>query len=390
MSEIRLRGMTWDHRRAVDPLLATQAMFAKAHPGIAVEWSTRPLHGFEFTPIAELARSFDMVILDHPFCGDIAASQCLLPVDEILKTEPRQAFVGPSLQTYVYAGKTWAVPVDAACQVAVSRPDLMARLAARAPNDWAQLLELGSSAARHGLKLAIGLRGVHSLMTFFTLCANAGRPCATSPDQSFADPDAAQAALEQMRALLSFCPKEALDWNSIDLHDVMVARDDLVFCPAVYCYATYAEADQRRALRFHDFPGPRGPRGSTIGGTGLGISAHCAHAELAMAFARHAASAETQRGVCPASRPAGTDRGVARRERSTRASAVATAQPCARWSSAGSARALPAISASRPEAGTLIERHLRGDIAQRELLDHLQRAVRKLRQTRSMSAQATG
>ena len=40
----------------------------------------------------------------------------------------------------------------------------------------------------------------------------------------------------------------------------MVARDDLVFCPAVYCYATYAEADQRRPLRFHDFPGPTGRR----------------------------------------------------------------------------------------------------------------------------------
>lgn len=74
MSAVRLRGMTWDHRRAIDPLLATQAMFAGAHPGIEVEWSSRPLHGFEFTPVAELAKSYDMIILDHPFCGDIAAS----------------------------------------------------------------------------------------------------------------------------------------------------------------------------------------------------------------------------------------------------------------------------------------------------------------------------
>ena len=36
MSPIRLRGMTWDHRRAVDPLLATQAMFAQKHPGIEI------------------------------------------------------------------------------------------------------------------------------------------------------------------------------------------------------------------------------------------------------------------------------------------------------------------------------------------------------------------
>ena len=51
--------MTWDHRRAIDPLLATQAMFAAQHPGIEIEWSSRPLHGFEFTPVAELARDYD-------------------------------------------------------------------------------------------------------------------------------------------------------------------------------------------------------------------------------------------------------------------------------------------------------------------------------------------
>lgn len=373
MSEVRLRGMTWDHRRAVDPLLATQAMFANAHPGIAIEWSTRPLHGFEFTPIAELARSFDMVILDHPFCGDVSTSRCLLPVDGILQAEPPHAFVGPSLQTYVYEGKTWAIPVDAACQVAVSRPDLLARLAAPAPRNWAQLLELGGGAARQGLKLAIGLRGVHSLMTFFTLCANSGRPCATAADQAFADPDTARMALEHMRELLSFCPEEALDWNSINLHDVMVARDDLVFCPAVYCYATYAEADQRRPLRFHDFPGPRGPGGSTIGGTGLGISAHCAHPDLAMTYARFAASAETQRAFAlhhgqPARIEAWRDAAIDARFGGCYSATRQTMEQC--WIRPRFAGYL----GFQAEAGALIERHLRGDIAQQALLDRLQKA----------------
>ena len=201
MPSIRLNGMTWDHRRAVDPLLATQAMFAQAHPGIEIAWSSRPLHGFEFTPVAELAKRYDLIILDHPFCGDIAANNCLLPVDEIL-ADARDAFVGPSRETYVYAGKTWAVPVDAACQVAVSRPDLMTRHDAAPPANWAELLALGRRAAQRNIKLAIGLRGVHSLMTFFTLCANLGRPCATSPDQPFAELATACEALEQMRALL--------------------------------------------------------------------------------------------------------------------------------------------------------------------------------------------
>jgi multiple sugar transport system substrate-binding protein len=370
MAVVRLRGMTWDHRRAIDPLLATQAMFANLHPGIEITWSSRPLHGFEFTPVAELARSYDMIILDHPFCGDIAASSCLLPVDEIL-IDARSAFVGPSLETYVYAGKTWAVPVDAACQVAVSRPDLLGRLDARPPQDWAALLDLGRQARRHGMKLAIGLRGVHSLMTFFTLCANLGKPCATSPHDPLVDPDTARAVLEHMRALLAFCPKEALDWNSIALHDAMVARDDLIFCPAVYCYATYAEADQRRPLRFHDFPGPHGSRGSTIGGTGLGVSAHCANPEAALTYARFAASTKAQAEFAlhhgqPARIDAWRNAEINARFGGCYGSTARTMEGC--WIRPRFAGYL----GFQAKAGNTIEQHLRGDITECDLLDRLQ------------------
>lgn len=371
MAGIRLRGMTWDHRRAIDPLLATQAMFAAQHPGIEVEWSSRPLHGFEFTPVAELARSYDLIILDHPFCGDIAAGNCLLPVDGVLGDNTRAAFVGPSLETYVYAGKTWAIPVDAACQVAVSRPDLMARLGAATPENWAALLDLGRRASQRDMKLAIGLRGVHSLMAFFTLCANLGRPCATSPRGPFVEPDIAREALAQIRALLAYCPSEALDWNSIELHDVMVAREDLVFCPAVYCYATYAEADQRRPLRFHDFPGPCGARGSTIGGTGLGISAYSANPEAALTYARFAAAAATQRAFAlhhgqPARIEAWQDSTIDARFGGCYGATLRTMEQC--WIRPRFAGYL----GFQAKAGTLIERHLRGEIAELDLLDRLQ------------------
>jgi len=372
MPSVRLRGMTWDHRRAVDPLLATQAMFAKQHPGIEIEWSLRPLHGFEFTPVAELARSYDMIILDHPFCGDIAASNCLLPLDDILAGDARSAFVGPSLETYVYEGRTWALPVDAACQVAVSRPDLMARLDAATPGDWAALLDLGHKASRRDMKLAIGLRGVHSLMTFFTLCANLGQPCATSPRKPFADLAIAGAALEHLRELLALCPREALDWNSIALHDVMVAREDLVFCPAVYCYATYAETDQQRPLRFHDFPGPRGPQGSTIGGTGLGISAYCANPEAALTYARFAATAATQSAFAlhhgqPARLDCWNDAEINARFAGCYRDTLRTMEGC--WIRPRFAGYL----GFQAKAGDLIEHHLRGAMSERDLLDRLQK-----------------
>src|SRR5262245_36356681 len=226
MARIKLRGMTWGHRRAVDPLLATKALFEKQHPEIEIEWASRPLHGFEFTPVPDLAKEYDLIVLDHPFCGEIAATRCLLPVDEVIAAAGGDRYVGPSVASYTYAGACWAVPIDAACQVAVSRPDLLQALDRPAPHDWAALIALGETAGRRGLKLAICLRGVHSLMTFFSLAANLGKPCATDPAQPLIERDTARDVLQRMRALLALCPRESLDWNSIELHDVMVARDD--------------------------------------------------------------------------------------------------------------------------------------------------------------------
>jgi multiple sugar transport system substrate-binding protein len=222
------------------------------------------------------------------------------------------------------------------------------------------------------MKLAIGLRGVHSLMTFYTLCANLGTPCATVAGEPFADLVTARAALEHMRELLSYCPAEALNWNSIALHDAMVARDDLLFCPAVYCYATYSEADQRRPLRFHDFPGPRGPGGSTIGGTGLGISAYCKHPEAALAYARFAATAATQSAFAlhhgqPARREVWNDPKIDARFGGCYSSTLRTMEAC--WIRPRFAGYL----GFQAKAGDLIEQHLRGVMTETDLLDRLQK-----------------
>jgi len=372
MADLHLKGITWDHRRAIDPLTKTLGLFRSRFPDIDIQWFSRPLHGFEFTPVADLATDYDLIVLDHPFVGDIAASSCLLPLDDVLDPRQLMAFVGPSLETYRFAERLWAIPIDAACQVAASRPDLMAKLNQPPPTDWSQLIDLGRAASRANLSLAMGLRGVHSLMTFFSLCANLGSPCNVEPRHGLVDHDAAREALALLRELVSLCPKLCLDWNSIELHEAMVARDDLVFCPAVYCYATYAEPDRPCPLRFHDMPGPRGAQGSTIGGTGLGISARCRQPEAAKAYARFAASPTAQLGFArnhgqPALRTIWDDHEINRQfgdcYRSTRKTIE---QSWIRPRYRG-------YLEFQAKAGTLTELHLRGVIAETALLDNLER-----------------
>ena len=371
MASVRLRGMTWDHRRAIDPLTHTLPLFRERRPDVEIEWSARPLAGFEFTSVDVIAEDYDLIILDHPFMGAVAASGSLTPLNEITGLTD-DLFVGPSLATYRMKGSLWALPVDAACQVAVSRPDLMQALNAEPPRNWSELVALGAKARRKSQQLAIGLSGVHSLMTFFTLMANLGAPCATTQAEPFADKPTARGVLGQMRGLLEFCPPEVLGWNSIRLHDEMAARDDLVFCPAVYCYATYAEADQRKPLRFHDLPGPNGPSGSTIGGTGLAVSAKCRHREAALDYVRFAAELSTQRAFAehhgqPARRELWLDEAVNARFANCYRDTLATMEGC--W-------IRPRYNgylAFQEKAGDLIEAHLRGDLAEDALLDRLER-----------------
>jgi multiple sugar transport system substrate-binding protein len=361
MSGARLRGLTWDHRRAVDPLLGALA-------GCAVSWDRQPLAGFEFEPIERLARRYDLIVFDHPHVGDVVAGGSLLPVDDVLgKDDP---FVGPSLASYRMAGHLWGVPIDAACQVAVYRPDLLARLDAAVPQRWDAALALGRAARRRGQWLAMALQGVHGLMTFFTLNANLGRACATDPGAPLVDRATARAALDAMREVASLCPPDALAWNSIAVQDALCARDDLVYCPAVYGFATYAEAD--RPLRFADLPGPNGPGGSTIGGAGLGISAHTTMPDQALAVARACASAATQRSFAahhgqPAHRAAWDDAALDARFggffRATRASLDGA------WIRPRHA-GYPVL---QKRAGALVEQHLRGALAEADLLDRLDR-----------------
>ena len=377
MPQTLIRGMAWQHRRAVDPLVAAANAYERTHPEVRIVWDARPLHGFEFTSIPELARAYDLIVLDHPFMGEVAESRCLLPLHDVLHGLADEDFIGASLATYRYDGALWAVPVDAACQTAVYRPDLLERLGCSVPRSTAEVLELGRKARIAGLHLAIALAGVHALMTFFTFCAALGRPCGLREGLPFADTVIAQESLAVLRNILAACPLDVLDWNSIRLHEAMIEGDDLVYCPAVYCYATYAEADMRRPLRFADLPAMisnGAPRGSTIGGAGVGISAQSTVAGEAMDFLRFLAEADTQRLFTrhhgqPARIEAWSDADADARFGGTfsatrRTIELAWIRP--RW---------PGYLMLQAEGGRLIEAHLRGLISAHETIERLNRAA---------------
>lgn len=80
MSTIKLKGMTWSHPRGYDPMVAGAAQWL-ADKGVEIEWEKRSLQDFETFPVEELARNFDMIVIDHPHVGQITKEGCLLPLD---------------------------------------------------------------------------------------------------------------------------------------------------------------------------------------------------------------------------------------------------------------------------------------------------------------------
>ena len=287
-----LKGINWSHRRATGPIDALTAAFQASRPDIAIEWRQRPLSDFEHQGIAGACAACDLIVFDHPFCGDIVAAGALVELGTalpdagaLLGADASSRYIGPSLETYRYRDGIWGVPVDGATQHAVYRADLMGDRPV--PTTWDDVLRLGSELARDGLRLGMALQGPHGLLTAASLMANGAREWCVVDSAIEVDADALGRTLDAMAQLAALCPPEALDWNSIALHEAMVARDDVVFCPCVYGFATYGEADLRRRLSFAPFTGTHEPydAGSTIGGTAIGVSASGSHIEAALQFA---------------------------------------------------------------------------------------------------------
>ncbi len=127
------------------------ALAGALEPDVSVRWQRQPLEGFESRPLRTLADDFDLLVVDHPGLGEAVRDGALLPLDEVFAEQElsgwRKASVGASYDSYVLDGRPWALPLDAAAQVAVARPDLME---AR-PASWAQAVRDGAEAPDHAV-----------------------------------------------------------------------------------------------------------------------------------------------------------------------------------------------------------------------------------------------
>ncbi len=270
----RLKGLTWDHPRGYNALAAAARRAELAESGLAIAWEKQPLEGFESHPIADLCARYDLVVLDHPHVGEAVAGDCLQPLEAVFDAATVAALeadtIGPSLRSYRFAGSHWALPLDAATQVLAARAEL---LPGPVPVLWEDVVPL----SRQTGKVALSLAGPHAALSFLSIAAAYGEPPAERDPDVLVSAETGKRVYDLMSDLFSRSPPSVRDKNPIGILGHMAANDDVILCPLIYGYVNYAAPAGGRPIAFHDAPRRMagGRPGSTLGGTGIGISRRC-------------------------------------------------------------------------------------------------------------------
>lgn len=294
MNKRTLKGITWGHSRGYTSIVAVSQRFAELHKDIEISWEKRSLQEFADAPIEQLAKKYDLLIIDHPWAGFAAKHGILLPLQEYLPedylADQERNSVGSSYTSYMFGGVLSALPIDAAAPVCVYRPDFFEKSGEKVPESFEDVVELAKRK-----KVVFAGIPINLLMDFYMFCVTSGAEMFS--EGKVVDRETGAEALEEMRNLASLCPREIFDWDPIAVHESLAADSGYFYCPYAYGYSNYSkEGYAAHLLKAGNVVRYKGKKLSTVlGGTGLAVSAAGANIEDAVRFAGYAASPLIQR-----------------------------------------------------------------------------------------------
>jgi len=294
--------MAWDHPRARNPLEAVSARWSASF-GEKVHWDARPLKAFEDQPLEQLATSYDLVLIDHPFVGTASRSGLIVPVDRwvdaaYLDDQARHS-VGPSFASYRWAGGQWALALDAACQVSAVRTDLpAAQSGALLPRTWKEVAVLARALRDAPARVALPLNPNHAYCAFLSVGV-AAIGSEFWPIGARVHREAATDALQYLKNLAADVHPLSRSADPIAVSDRMTGTDEILYVPLMFGYSNYARPGFRaRMISFGNAPqGGSGHIGSVLGGVGIALSAQSRMPDAAADLARTLVSPEVQTGL---------------------------------------------------------------------------------------------
>jgi multiple sugar transport system substrate-binding protein len=264
-----------------------------------------------------LARAFDLLVIDHPMMGDAEAESLLVDLLPLLSESEiedlKNDALGECFSSYLYNGKLYALPIDAAAPAASLRPDLLNQHSLDEPKVWEDVMSL----ARLGWVRMPGF-SADIFLNFMGLCVSRGSAVAANPDHLI-DQGIGAECLEQLCELAALMSEDIYQLNPIALYERMAVEETIAYCPFAYTYSNYSrDGFGAKRLRFtNPVELSKGvPMRTVLGGTGIAISAGCENPSVALEFGRYIAGKICQRtlyGICggqPARRSAWDDAGL--------------------------------------------------------------------------------
>ncbi len=303
MSEkIKLKGMTWNHERGVNPLIEASKVFEEK-TGVCIEWDARSLSDFELFPLDILANKYDFIMIDHPHIGVAHEENLLKPLETLLSAEllkeQEDGTVGQSYKSYTWDGHQYALPLDSAAQVCAYRKDLLEAENAEMPVTWEEVFTLAEKLPKG--KIAIPFVPVHAYSSFFTMCSHfsdmsKGQFWSDESDLSY---EVGEKALDILVRLMAVANEKSKDCDPINILDIMKDSNEIAYTPLIYGYSNYSRKDYGKYIvTFRDMPkAVSTPQGSMIGGVGLSISSKCQYENEALEFVKMAIDPDFQRTV---------------------------------------------------------------------------------------------
>jgi multiple sugar transport system substrate-binding protein len=293
----KLKGITWNHTRGLLPMVATAQRFTELNPDVEISWEKRSLQEFADASIEDLAKRFDLLVIDHPWTGFGADTKTILPLSDHLSSEyikdQEINTVGKSYGSYVFHNKLWALPIDAATPVAAARLDILEKQGLKVPQTYDDLLAL----AQKGLVAFAGIP-VDSLMTFYSFCCSLGEDPFQSQEKVISVETGIK-ALQMHRELAQLMDPANFNRNPIQVYEAMVNSDEIAYCPFAYGYSNYSRIGySKNLLHFYDLVKlNEKPMISSLGGTGLAVSSFSQHIPEAIQYAEFTGSSQVQQNI---------------------------------------------------------------------------------------------
>lgn len=295
-----LRGIAWDHPRGYQPLIALSELYAALYPHVQIDWDVRSLRAFGDMPVEDLIESYDLITIDHPYMGQAHENKLLINLKPHLSTEllreHTQQSVGPSFRSYFFNDHLYALPIDAAAQVAAYRKDLLAKHQLGPPKTQVELKHFYTKLPK-GHAVAWALCPTDLWCSFLTLCAQEHGPGFIRDFK--VNEKVGISALEAIKFHLQYLHPDSIRWNPIQILDRMSQEDEIIYAPYLFGYSNYSrEGYAARLVHFTNSPNnPLNDASTILGGVGLAVSAQCKAVKEAVDFVSYVADPDNQEGA---------------------------------------------------------------------------------------------